>query len=352
MKSIPVILLIAAFGALGPAEVAAQFDVSGRAASIRFGGRIHTQYATSSVGAADSGFFFRRARFNADATVNDFVSGRLQLDFAGGETAIKDGYLRLAFAPTFELSMGQFKRAFDAFELPSSTDQALIERDGRVAGVDTCSGVGGVCSFSRFTQKLSYSDRDTGLKVEGATGAVEYAVTLTNGTGANEDDENDTKSISGRLAVDVTDDLTVAGQLARHDYPDPSDESAGATAWSLDVRYGDWRDGLRVNAAVVRGDNWKNLDDSGAPSTFTALQGVGSYYAATDMERLVGIEPLFRVSYGDPDTSADDDGGLVVTPGLMLYVSGKNRIGFNVDIWSPQSGDTEYSLKLQSYLYF
>lgn len=352
MKNAPLALLVAVTGLLGPLEAAAQFDVSGRAASIRFGGRVHTQYATSSVGSADSGFFFRRARFNADATVNDFVSGRLQVDFAGGEAAIKDGYLRLAFAPTFEVSMGQFKRAFDAFELPSSTDQSLIERDGRVAGVDTCTGVGGVCSFSRFTQKLSYSDRDTGVRVEGASGAVEYGLTLTNGAGANEDDDNDSKSFAGRLAVEVADGVTVGGQFSRHDYQDPSDESAGATAWSVDVRYGDWRDGLRVNAAVVRGDNWKNLDDADDPSTFTAFQGVGSYYAATDMERLVGVEPLFRLSYGDPDTTVSDDGGFVFTPGLMLYVSGKNRVGFNLDIWSPETGDTEYSLKVQSFLYF
>ncbi len=344
--------MAAASALAGPAEIAAQLEVSGRAASIRFGGRLHAQYATSSVGSADSGFFFRRARFNADASVNDFVSGRLQLDFAGGEAAIKDGYLRLAFAPTFEVSMGQFKRAFDAFELPSSTDQVLIERDGRVAGVDTCAGVGGVCSFSRFTQKLSYSDRDTGVRVEGESGAVEYGVTLTNGEGANEDDVNDTKSFAGRLAVEVVEGLTLAGQVARHDYQDPSDESAAALAWSIDVRFGDWRDGLRVNAAVIRGDNWKNLDAADEPSTFTAFQGVGSYYAATDMERLVGIEPLVRVSYGDPDTGADEDGGFVFTPGVMLYVSGKNRIGFNLDVWSPQTGDTEYSFKLQSYLYF
>lgn len=352
MRNAVLLLLTFALGLAAPIEAAAQFDISGRAATLRFGGRLHTQYAMSSVDAADSGFFFRRARFNADATIDDFASGRLQLDFAGGEAAIKDAYLRLAFAPTFELSMGQFKRAFDAFELPSSTDQVLIERDGRVPGVDGCTGVGGVCSFSRFTQKLSYSDRDTGIRVAGASGALDYSVTLTNGAGANARDDNDAKSFAGRLAARVSDQVTLAGQFAVHDYRNPAEESANATAWSVDARYGDWRDGLRVNAAVIRGDNWKNLDDEADPSRFTAFQVVGSYYTATEMERIAGVEPLFRLSHGDPDTEAADDAGFVFTPGLVVYVSGKNRIGFNLDIWSPETGDTEYSLKLQSYLYF
>ena len=62
--------------------------------------------------------------------------------------------------------------------------------------------------------------------------------------------------------------------------------------------------------------------------------------------------PLVRVSMGDPDIAHDDDGGAVVTPGLMFYLGGKNKIGANVDIYSPQSGNTECSFKVQMFLYF
>lgn len=55
---------------------------------------------------------------------------------------------------------------------------------------------------------------------------------------------------------------------------------------------------------------------------------------------------------GDPDIAHDDDGGAVVTPGLMFYLGGKNKIGANVDIYSPQSGNTECSFKVQMFLYF
>ena len=47
-----------------------------------------------------------------------------------------------------------------------------------------------------------------------------------------------------------------------------------------------------------------------------------------------------------------DDGGIVFTPGLMFYLEGKTKIGANLDVWSPQTGGTELSFKVQTYLYF
>lgn len=352
MRRLSLLLLAGALLFAGAGELAAQNTISGRAGSIRIGGRLHTQYATSSVGDYADHFFFRRARITADVKVNDFFDARIQPEFAGGSAELKDAYVRFRFSPAFQVSMGQFKRAFDLFELTSSTDLSLIERDGRVGGVSGCSGVGGVCSYSRFTEKLGFADRDTGIRVVGSSGKVEYEVTATNGTGANESDENDAKSFSGRLSVEVAEGLTLSGQVAVHDYLDANDETDHANAWSADVQYGGFRKGLLLQAAVVGGDNWKNLDGTGNASTFMAFQGVLSYYHPLEGDQFAAVEPVVRLSYGDPDTDLKSDGGVVFTPGLMFYVLGKNKIGFNVDVWSPQTGDTEYSFKVQSFLYF
>ena len=345
-------LLVAAVTLIGAAELSAQTTISARSASIRIGGRVHTQYATSSVDSYNPQFFFRRARLIADVTVNDFLDARIQPEFAGGTAELKDAYVRFKFSPVFQVSMGQFKRAFDLFELDSSTDMSIIERDGRVGGVNACSGVGGVCSYSRFTEKLGFSDRDQGIRVQGEEGTLAYEVSMTNGTGANEAEENAGKSYSGRLSVELTPGFTVSGQYAFHDYVKPGDDNTLAAAWSADVQYGTWRDGLLFQAAVVQGDNWKKLNSAGVPATFKAFQGVFSYYAPLTSDRIAGVEPLLRLSYGDPDTGLSDDGGLILTPGLMFYIAGKNKIGANIDIWSPQTGDTEYSFKIQSFLYF
>jgi len=326
-------------------------DISARGADIRIGGRLHSQYSASSVAAAESDFFFRRARLIADVTVTDLLDARMQTDFAGGKAAVQDAYLRFKFSPGFRVSMGQFKRAFDLFELSSSTDLSLIERDGRVEGVGGCEGVGGACSYSRLTEKLAYAGRDAGVRIDGSSGKVAWVASITNGTGINTSDENDTKSMSGRLTLAATDAVTLGANLASHDYVADGDNERGS-AWGFDFEYGGWRSGFHFQAAVAGGDNWKSLDANGTPASFMTFQGVASYYVPIEGGNWAGVEPLLRVSQADPNSDMVDDGGLIFTPGLMMYVSGKNKIGVNLDVFTPESGDTEFSFKIQSFLYF
>ena len=335
-----------------PQSASAQTEITARGASIRLGGRLQAQYSTSSVDAAAQDFFFRRVRLIADVTLNDFVSGRVQPDFVGGTAKLQDTYVRLTFSDAFRLSMGQFKRSFDLFDLSSSTDLSLIERDGRIEGLEVCTGVGGICSHQNFAETLELTDRDQGLKIDGSTGAFTYEFSLTNGTGKNTPDENDAKSFSGRATVAATEDIRVSGKLALHDYVDPAGENATAVAFGVDAELGTWREGLHVQASAMSGDNWMALDAFNDPASFLTFQAVGSFYHPLDGERVVGIEPILRVSYGDPDNDVGDDGGTLLTPGLMFYFGGRNKIGANLDVYSPQSGDSEFSFKVQTFLYF
>lgn len=346
-----ILAVLAMFSVAG--RLSGQTEIRARAARITFGGWLQTQYAESSVEAYTDQFLIRRARVNLDFAINDFFDARFQQEFAGGGGAtLRDAWVRFNFSPQLRLSMGQFKRAFDLFELASPTDLSLIERDGRVGGVDACSGVGGVCSYSRFTERLGLSDRDLGLRVQGTRGRVSYEGTLTNGAGANAANTHEGKSYSGRVTFELSEGLTLGGQGALHDYAGPNGEDRYAPAWAFDIQRGTWRDGLLLQASLVRGDNWRTFDASGDAVTFTALQAVASWYVPVAGARLAGVEPLMRVSWADPDGDAKEDGGTVFTPGFMLYVSGKNKVGFNLDVWAPQAGDTEYSLKVQSFLYF
>jgi hypothetical protein len=347
-----VLLVLALLVAFIPADaLQAQAEISARGATLRMGGRLHAQFQSSSVEDTEADFFFRRARLIADVTVTDFWSGRVQADFAGGGASLQDAYVRMNFADNFRVSMGQFKRAFDLFELSSSTELSIIERDGRVAGVSACTGVGRVCSYGRFISRLALGGRDQGVRVETGFGQFSFLGTITNGAGANSSDENDQKSLSGRLTFQATDDIAVSAQFARHDFVNGLEDDY-ANAWAVDGEYGGFRDGLHVQAALTGGDNWRILDGDGDPSTFMAWQAVGSWYLPLSTERFVAWEPLFRISSGDPNTDVDDDAGLIFTPGVMLYVQGRNKVGFNVDFWSPETGDSEWSLKFQSFLYF
>ncbi len=345
--------------ALTATGAAAQVELKSKAAEITLTGRVHLQWNSTSADEGDelsNEFLIRRARLTAELKINDVVSGKIQPDYGEGEISLKDAYLRLSFDPAFRVKLGQFKRPFDVFELTSSTQILVIERAGGIRGVATCAGPGGICSYSRFTEKLGYSDRDIGAMIDGRFGDGQwgYMASVTNGAGANNEEENDAKSYSGRLEFTPLEDLTIAGNVGIHDYPNEITENDEyALAFGGDVEWGNYREGLHVQAGVTAGDNWGNLDESGDPSAFATAQGILTYKAPlSDNPFVEAIEPLARVSWGEPDTDAEDDEGLLFTPGVVVFFSGRNKIALNVDIWSPSQGDTEYSVKVQSYLHF
>lgn len=325
--------------------------IQGRASSLTLGGRLQVQYARSSVDDAVDDVFLRRARLEVDGRLAERLDGRVQVDFGGGEVDVKDAWARYTLTPALRVTAGQFKRPFSIFELASSTDLPIIERDGRVEGVSHCPGVGGVCTFSRLTEKLSFDDRDLGLLLDGRVGErVTWSASVTNGPGANASDENDGKSLSGRLELAVAEGVVVSPFGALHDYTAPDGSTDRAPAVGVDVEVGTWRRGLHVLAAVATGENWAVSDEA----DFTTAQVLVSRYLPVE-GRLAGVEPLLRVSWASSDGaipagSARD--GLLLTPGLMLYVAGKNGLAVNVDVYDPDAGDREWSLKLQSFLYF
>jgi len=346
---------------LSATSVAAQVELKSKAMEVTLTGRVHLQWNTTSVDdeAADeisNEFLIRRARLTAELQINDWISGKIQPDYGEGEISLKDAYLRLAFDAVFRATFGQFKRPFDIFELTTSTKILVIERAGGIRGVDACGGPGGICSYSRFTEKLEYSDRDIGVMLDGTfgNGAWQYMAAMTNGAGANDEEENDTKSYSGRLQFMPIEDLMIAGNIGIHDYPNGiTADDEYAIAFGGDIEWGNYNQGLHVQAGLTAGDNWKALDEDGDPASFVTAQGIVTYKVPVRDSRFIeAIEPVGRISVGDPDTDINDDEGFLFTPGVVVFFKDRNKIALNVDIWSPGEGDTEYSVKVQSYLHF
>ncbi len=343
-----------------PAIATAQVEIKSRAMEITLTGRLNAQFNTTSISDEISNeFFVRRARVTAEIQVNDFVSGKIQPDFGEGDIALKDAYLHLTFDPAFQMKFGQLKRAFDVFQITSSTLIPVIERDGEVRGVNTCRGTGGQCTFDTLVEGLEYSDRDIGIRFEGhdRDERFGYLVSLTNGAGDNKSEENDGKSFAGRIEVTPIGQLSVAANVSVHDFVNDStgDENDYAFAYGGDLEWGNYSEGLHVIAGVAAGDNWLNLNGSGASSTFVTAQGIVTYKAPIRGNPFVkAIETVGRVSWGDSDTDANasDSQGWLFTPGLQLFFVGRNKFAVNVDVWSPKRGGTEWSFKAQAYLHF
>lgn len=324
--------------------------------STVLGGRVHLQYNTSSADEdVASGFVLRRARIWAGTRINDWIDGAAQIDFSGGGATARYAFVRFSLDPAVRVSLGQFKRAFDLFELTSSSEILVVERDGAMRGAGSCAGVGGPCSYSRFTERLQLSSLDVGMLVEGelAQGRVTYLASLTNGTGGNAAEENSAKSVSARLEWHAAPFLTIGANGALHDHPDPiSDGDVYAPAAALDVEVGGFDEGFHLQAGILTGENWRNPDALGKGSTFLSAQGIATYHVPLDGGRVRGIEPLARLSWGDPDTGTSGDDGLLLTPGLMLHFDGRNKLAANLDAWRPTEGETAWSLRMQAYLYF
>ena len=93
------------------------------------------------------------------------------------------------------------------------------------------------------------------------------------------------------------------------------------------------------------------------PDLIAALQGGDETKRLAAREQLVligpeAVEPLLRVGFGDPARSLDDDGGTLITPGVMFYFLGKNKFGVNVDYYIPDTGDSEYVFRSGFFLYY
>jgi hypothetical protein len=337
------------------APLAAQTTFHTHAAEITVGGRLHTQFNTSSADSEPaSEFVIRRARVDAFVKINDFLSGFVQPEYAGSRAFLQVAYARLNFAPAFHAMIGQYKRPFDLFTQTGSADILVIERTGGIRGVGNCSGVSGMCSYGQFMEKLHLSTPDIGviLDVGDRAGRFSYAVAVMNGAGQNVPDENGTKSYTGRVVIAPSPDLHLGANLALHDYVEPTGANGYARVVGGDLELGNFTRGLHLQVGAVAGDNWLNYV-AGGPSTFVTAQAIATYkFTVKHPPYAEAIEPLARVSWGNPDTATPQDGGLLVTPGIVWFVSGRNKFAANMGVWHPQQGVTELGLKVQPYLFF
>ena len=362
---------------VGPVSPLVAQDFNARAgSSVTLGGRVQAQFEASSSTESPSSFFIRRAWITADGRLNDLVSGRLQFDANGNK--VLEAYLAFTPSDRFRLELGQFKRAISTFWLAANFDLPLIERDGRVPGSDPCPGVGNVCSFGRLTGGLGLDAYEPGILMSGRlSDKVGFRVTVTNGEGINGKDTNSAKSTSTRLTFN----LDSNNRLHTYAVFDETADGVGGTLWApayaLEYELGTWRRGphLVVNAATGR--NWRAEAASeygDSEVSFFAFQAMGLWYLPIEGDgAFEAIEPLFRVSWASTQTGDslfegdivvnDDVKGLVITPGFMLYATGRTGISTNLDIYASSrtvagsnyesmSFDPQWSLKMQAFVAF
>lgn len=366
-------------------RVAGAVEIDSKALKITMTGRVQAMWTTSSVDSLFSNeFLVRRARLALRLKINDWVSGMIEPDFGttDGKVDLKDCYVKFEPSEDFEVTLGQTKRRFDLFELTSSTQMLAIERDGRI-------GRFSVPTLSFLTEKLGYADRDIGLFVAGKLpgNRVKVEAAVTNGSGANKKAEYSERGYQARLTVEPLKDLPLAlsGGVSLVPYREkPSNFARHARAMEAALEYGDFKSGPHLQTGLVWGRNWsadtKTIYNPGGSASsvdslqqdFVAFQGIATYKKLlANSKWFEAIEPLLRVSWADPNTDGDNDGGILITPGVNLFVAGRTRVAANADIFLPEASDnplkdssgrpvktvvdesaTAYGIKVATWLYW
>lgn len=340
--------------------------------SVTFGGRMQFQWNSTSVDADEAGepiasstFETRRVRLSADVRVGDWIRGFIEPDFALGGVQLKQAWMSLELDPALVVRAGQFKKPFSVINLTSSSAHPMIERGVRIRGLaeslealnqGELSSVHGDLLIGEQHALLDvqgYLAYDMGVALMGEIGAFGWQAGVFNGNGPDSRDENSGKSLAARAtyAVDVGTPVTLGAAWSRRElsWPAPGDpETRTGDAFEVDVELGGLREGWWLLGEVSSGTNLATEE------RFLGAQGVLARFFGTGGTRIEGIEPMARVSYGDPDDSVDGDAGLLLTPGLNVYFIGRNRLMFNWDVFVPESDrfETQHAGRAQVNLYF
>lgn len=347
-------LLLVTIPAAGQGFAIATPDSS---AKITFGGRVQTVFNTTSVDDLPvAQTELRRVRLEANLQLGELVHGRIQPEFAGSRVTLKDAYVRLNFHPAAQLWAGQAHRPFGAISPASTTRILPIEKGLRIRGVQD--------AFDEYNLllNLGYSDRDVGLQLRGeprnAPLGLSYAAGFFNGPAVSLAPREETWQAVARVAARPVDAVRLGVSWSRIDHvreetaTDPLDTREGQ-AWAADVELGSDRGGMHVVGEATYGDF-----DPFADAKFFGAQGWLGYRTGRVSERIAAVEPLLRVSYGDPDVDGeaelgDAHGGVLVTPGVNLWLGGLNRFALNWEVWSPDGdGERVHSLKALFQLAF
>ncbi len=383
MKRGPGVAVLAATLALaGPLSAQNSNEVTFKtgAMELKFGGRVQVQASSSScndfpvpddsaceeqVPATD--LFLRRARLTVTAKINDQIDFRIQPDYNKiDEVGLQDAWGRFTFSKAFRLKAGHFKRPFDGFVLVSSSQTLTVERELAIRGMEEVVAP----NITSFTTLFDLSDRDIGVELNGSTKSGLFTYWVGGFTGNSDlkfQDSNASKQFVGRGQLKLgagPKDLKIAAAAAATDaeYTSVTEgiQSRYYYNYELFADWGDFSDGPHAQLGFVFGDN-PLQNAAGGDIDLEAgedFAGIASWQAIVSWKFAVGsgdmaLEPVFRLSWADVNTSLDASEVWGFTPGLQIFFYKRNKVALNWDIANPTTdalrSESSFKARLQFY---
>lgn len=351
--------------------------------SVSVRGRIQTQFSTVSGDSSsifnphaqvNSSFDIRRLRIQTDVRIGDNINLSIQPSFEMGSLRMRDAYLRVILArnatTSFGLTLGQEKKPFSRYELTSSNNLPSIERGARFRGPTT------VVAQSNLLEENGYLAHDIGASADAnfLANRLQFKAGLYNGAGESSNDVNNAKTYVARatftalLNAEQLPVLRVGAAFISRDRAITTTATSTAfspdslrrtSAFGLEAEWGDFRPGLHVIADYAAGDHLQNTSyrytvgrnagnlrpntPDSAFATFRSLQVIAAWrYQFDDPTgtRLIKlVEPAVRVDMTDPNTSRDNDQGLLITPVLNIYFSQTTVMRAGLDLYRYKAAD-------------
>ena len=341
-----------------------------QAPNIAVQGRLQVQYRASGGDSTTNynptlqrnGFEIRRARIQANVRFGDNITFVVQPSFEMSALRLRDAYLRVGLNPHWGITLGQEKSPFQRYELVSSNNLLSIERGLRVLALS------GKEAMNDVLLNNGYVSHDMGAFVDYVAPESRFTVKvgLQNGSRESSLDVNNAKSFFGRVTgtpvinADNQPVLQLGASIASRDravcnscagtityFPGVSKRT---NAFGADLEYGGFRPGLHIIADVATGDNVPiarrintgrntgnliNTADSNVV-TFRSIHLIGAYRVNTsgsDNRLVKTLEPALRLDLTDPNTSVNDDAGILITPVLNVYFTNTVILRAALDVY-------------------
>lgn len=345
--------------AVGAALLAARPAAAQLPENVNFeaGMYLQVQAQVSSLGTPEEGrtlMNLHRARVLLGMTIDEWISARFEPDFGEGRARARNAYVEFAFDDAARISIGQFKKPFGLIQRTSSSLIPVIQRPTEILGLpdrvaartEPVALPDGEAVFGdeqTLLDAMGYQGYALGLTLAGTTGPIEYAAGVFEGPV----ETSGRSGAAARASYMVFPGLRLGGAVS-HSRIRFDDVERDGTAGAVELAWNEpgWP-GFGVLGEVVRGRGvGTGTDFAGGHVIGWLHRGIGG--------RVSGIEPVVRVSWGDPDIDAADDAGTLLTAGLNIYFGGRNRFMIDWDVYASQNDavGTESALRAQAQVRF
>ncbi|MBN1252613.1 MAG: hypothetical protein JXR51_04435 [Bacteroidales bacterium] len=273
------------------------------------------QYIQSETG--DENYFsFNRARLGVVGNIPYDFSYYAIIDFSNFKTdagLLLDGFITYKRFKNLKMSLGQFKSPVSLEQNTPCQALHTIER-------------------SKVVNELAGPDRDIGFMIFGGDDSTlfKYSLAITNDYKRNVKDENNQKSIKGRVVVQPLDFLKFGGSFSYGITGPLEDNTKTRYGAELQLKFSNFLVQAEYLMADDTGDYTTGGGCDGTPIEFhTGGVSRSGYFVQAMYMTSFNFQPVIKFESYDADTSIDDNNITTITFGANYFVNDWTRIQLN-----------------------